>query len=76
MGLRSLLSNPNGGQMLSGYVLLVSALVLALVIVGNLAFKVVNGSPIELNRDGLGLIVMLAVSIPALLKFVRSRHAR
>jgi hypothetical protein len=76
MGLRSLLSNPNGGQLFSAYVLLVFAVILATVIAGNLAIKVVHGDPIEINRDGIGLIGMLIVGIPAILKFVRSRHAR
>lgn len=76
MGLRNLLENPNGGQLFTGYVVLIGAVSLALLICGNLALKLARGEAIELDRDGLGLIAGLTVAIPAAFKFVRSRHAR
>lgn len=76
MGLRTLLENPNGGQLLTGYVVLLSAVSIALLIGGNLVLKLVRGESIQLDRDGLGLIAGLTIVIPAAFKFVRSRHAR
>ena len=76
MWLKEILENPNGGQLLSAYMLLIAAISLALLIVGNVAFKLFRGEEVEFNRDGIVLLVMLATAIPALLKFVRSHHAR
>lgn len=76
MGLRKLLEDPNGGQLFSGYVVLIALCSIALLVGGNLVLKIFRGEAIEVNRDGLGLIGLLVVGIPAALKFVRSRHAR
>ncbi|MDP4539479.1 hypothetical protein Q9K01_07595 [Qipengyuania sp. DY56-A-20] len=76
MRLKELLENPRGGQMLSAYVLLFAAIGLALTVFGKAALKFFQGEAIEFNRDGILLLLLLATSIPALVKFVRSRHVR
>jgi hypothetical protein len=75
MGLKKLLENPNGGQLLSGYVVLIVSVSLALFVGGNLVLKLFQGETIDYNSDGLGLIMGLAIVIPTAFKFVRSRHA-
>ncbi len=76
MGLRKLLEDPNGGQLLTGYIVLFALVSLALLVGGILVLKLVQGEALDVTRDGLGLIAGLAVGIPAAFKFVRSRHAR
>ncbi|MFM5884788.1 MAG: hypothetical protein ACKOQ3_05595, partial [Novosphingobium sp.] len=61
---------------LSGYVVLIASVALALLICGNVLLKLIRGEPVELNRDGINVTIGLAVVIPAAVKFVRSHHAR
>ena len=76
MGLKTLLENPTGGQVFSAYVVLSAAISLVLFITYNLIAQLLRGEPVEINRDGIGFVLLAAGVIPALVKFVRSRHAR
>ena len=76
MRIRELLENPNGGQPFSAYLLLIAAIALALFVFGGVVLKLLHGEPVDFNRDGILTVVVSATAIPALIKFVRSRHAR
>ena len=76
MDIKSLLENPNGGQLFSGYVVLLASIAFC----GGVGFlfvqKLVRGEPFELAKDLPAIVFVIAASIPGLIKFVRSRHAR
>ncbi|WP_374414064.1 hypothetical protein [Novosphingobium colocasiae] len=75
MGLRSILSNPNGGQLLTGYMFLVPTVMVTALILGHLTLKLLRCETLNFT-DGLGALPGLFFVIPQMLKFVRSRHAR
>lgn len=76
MGFRSLIENPNGGQVLSALIALTFIVGLSGYVAFGVAVRLVRGEGIEVNRDGVGLLLLSVISIPALIKFIRSRHAR
>jgi hypothetical protein len=76
MGFRSLIENPDGGQVLSALIALTFIAGLSGYVAFGVAVRLVRGVGIEINRDGVGLLLLSVISIPALIKFIRSRHAR
>ena len=74
MGLRNLLENPNGGQLFSGYVVLLLVLSLFGVLAYALILALVENRMADIAMNDIALLLMCGAAIPAIVKFLRSRH--
>ena len=74
MGLRDLLENPSGGQFITGLVVLALALSLFGILAYGLAVAVLEGRTADVRINEIGLLLMSGAAIPAIVKFLRSRH--
>ncbi|HEY6727176.1 MAG TPA: hypothetical protein VI197_24245 [Polyangiaceae bacterium] len=74
MSLRTLLENPSGDQLFSGLVVLALTLSLFGVLAYALLLAVIEGRTSDIGMNEIGLLLMSGAAIPAIVKFLRSRH--
>ena len=74
MSLRELLENSSGGQFFTGLVLLAVVVSLFGVLAYALALALLEGRTADIRTNEVGVLLVSGAAIPAIVKFLRSRH--
>ena len=76
MSLKSFFNDPKSGELLSGYIVLMAAISFVSIGIFALASALLRGDFYDLRFRDVGPFLLVAIAIPSIVKFLRSRHAR